>query len=379
MSSVIIYRDRLLPLSETFIQSQARQLSAFQAIYAGCRRVPGLDLRDKPVVVLKQGPVGRAEELIFKTTGWSPSLYSQLQQYRPVILHAHFGPDGTTALPLAQKLNIPLLVTFHGFDANLNEQAFLRSRWGRRYLRRRNALKQGASMFIAVSQFIAGKLLRQGFPQDKVQVHYIGVDTDHFRPEPATSRTETVLFVGRLVEKKGCEYLIRAMHPIQRAMPDVELVIIGDGPLRNSLELQAKSSLRRYRFLGSQSAGEVQKWMQTARVLCLPSIVAASGDAEGLPITLLEAQSSGLPVVAFSSAGIPEALKHNETGYLTPEKNSSLLSEHLASILLNQDTWQAFSLAGRERMRKMFDLKLQTAKLEKIYEGLVPRERLRAA
>ena len=379
MSSVIVYRDRLLPLSETFIQSQVQHLSAFQAIYAGCRRVPGLDLRGRPVIVLKRGPVGRAEEFLFKTTGWSPSLVSQLREYQPAILHAHFGPDGSTALPLAQKLHVPLLVTFHGFDANLHERALLSSRWGRRYLRRRSALKQGASKFIAVSQFIAEKLLRQGFPFDKIQVHYIGVDTDRFKPAPAASRTGTVLFVGRLVEKKGCEYLIRAMHPIQRAMPDVELVIIGDGPMRNALELQAKSSLRRYRFLGSQSSGEVQRWMQTARVLCLPSIVAASGDAEGLPITLLEAQASGLPVVAFASAGIPEALKHNETGYLTPEKNSSLLSEHLAAILLNHDAWQSFSSAGRERMKKMFDLKLQTAKLEKIYESVLARERLRAA
>jgi len=341
--------------------------------------VAGLNLTENPVVVLNDNALGPLEEVLFKTTGWSPGFVAQLKKYEPAILHAHFGPDGAAVMPLARQLNIPLLVTFHGFDANLSDQSFRDSRWGRRYLRHREALKREASKFIAVSQFIAEKLFAQGFPREKVQVHYIGVDTERFKPDPATPRTGQVLFVGRLVEKKGCEYLLRAMEPIQRVMPEVELVVVGEGPLRATLELQAKASLHRFRFVGAQSAREVQKWMQKASVLCLPSIVAASGDAEGLPITLLEAQASGLPVAAFASAGIPEALKQNETGFLAPEKNSVLLSEHLATLLQNDKLWKAFSLAAREHSKKTFDLKTQTAKLEKIYEGLLPDRQLQAA
>jgi glycosyltransferase involved in cell wall biosynthesis len=322
-------------------------------------------------VVLANGTLGRAQEILFKTTGWCPGLAAQLAKYEPVLLHAHFGPDGVTALPLARRLNIPLVVTFHGFDANLNDEAFRKSHWGRRYLRRRDALKRNTAGFIAVSEFILRRLLGQGFPQEKIRVHYIGVDTSGFQPEPTTARSKTVLFVGRLVEKKGCEYLIRAMEDLQRELPEAELVVIGSGPLLQSLERQAHSLLRRYRFLGTQSADNVRNWMRTASVLCVPSIVASSGDAEGLPISLMEAQSSGLPVVGFASAGIPEAVRHNETGYLAPEKDWRALSGYLAKLLQDRDLWIKFSLAGRERIKRMFDLKQQTAKLERIYEELI--------
>jgi colanic acid/amylovoran biosynthesis glycosyltransferase len=371
MPTVVIFRDRLLPFSETFIRSQVRSLSKFSAIYAGCRRVPGLELSANPVVVLANGALGRVEEILFKTAGWSPRMAARLGKYEPVILHAHFGPDGVTALPLARRLNIPLVVTFHGFDANLGDDAFSASRWGRRYLRRRGALKQNAAGFIAVSEFILRRLLEQGFPREKIRVHYIGVDTSGFQPEPTVARSKTVLFVGRLIEKKGCEYLIRAMEDIQREMPDAELVVVGDGPLLESLERQAQVRLRRYRFLGAQSADDVRKWMRSAAVLCVPSIVAASGDAEGLPISLMEAQSSGLPVVGFASAGIPEAISHDETGYLAHEKDWRALSGYLARLLQDRELWAKFSLAGRERIKKMFDLRSQTAKLERIYEELM--------
>jgi colanic acid/amylovoran biosynthesis glycosyltransferase len=371
MRSVIIFRDRLLSLSETFIRSQVSNLSRFSGVYAGCRRVPGLELTDNPIVVMANSAMGRAEELMLKATGRCRRLAARLEEYKPVVLHAHFGPDGATALPLARRLRIPLLVTFHGFDANLTDHSFQASRWGRRYLRRRDTLKHQSAGFLAASEFIAGKLLEQNFPEEKIRVHYIGVDTERFQSDEIFRQSMTVLFVGRLVEKKGCEYLIRAMESVQRELPDAKLVVIGSGPLQPQLESEAKLRLRQYRFLGSQSADEVRDWMRKATLLCVPSIVAASGDAEGLPITLMEAQSSGLPVVAFASAGIPEVLLHGENGFLAAEKDHTALSQQIAVLLQDRVLWKKFSIAGRERITKMFDLKRQTAKLETIYEDLV--------
>src|SRR5271166_312631 len=312
MPSVVIFRDRLLPLSETFIPSQVESLSKFRGVYAGCRRVPGLDLSASPSVVLGDEVLGWIEEFSLKRVGWAPRLIARLKEYQPVLLHAHFGTDSTMALPLARKLKIPMLVTFHGYDASLDDQAFKQLRWGRRYLRNRDTLKRDATGFLAVSKFIAQRLVAQGFAPEKTQVHYIGVDTAAFKPNPNIRRERTVLFVGRLVEKKGCEYLIRAMEPIQKEMPDVELLIIGDGPLRANLEQQARLSLRRYRFLGPQPADAVRKWMHSATVLCVPSVTAQNGDSEGFGMVFAEAQACGTPVASFMSGGIPEAVAHGE-------------------------------------------------------------------
>src|SRR5207248_8412698 len=118
------------------------------------------------------------------------------------------------------------------------------------YIRRRNDLELGASLFIAVSNFIRDELVRGQFPANKITVHYIGVDTEMFRSDPSVTREQIVLFTGRLAEKKGCEYLIRAMVDVESQLPRAELVIIGDGPLKPGLEQLAKRNLRRYRFLG---------------------------------------------------------------------------------------------------------------------------------
>src|SRR5260370_29828096 len=266
LPSVIIFRDALLPLSETFIRAQKECLSRFNGIYSGCRLVGGIDLWDRPAIVVNQSAFGRVEEVIFRSTGWAPRLAAKLKKYSPVLLHAHFGPDGATSLPLTRQMNIPLVVTFHGYDASLSSESFRESRWGRRYLRDRNILKREAAGFIAVSDFVAVKLRAQGFPAEKIQPHYIGVDTPKFTPDPKIKRDNTVLFVGRLVEKKGCELLIRAMESVQAQMPNAELVIIGDGPLRETLEQQAKASLCRLRFLAAAPQQSIGSWIDDARV-----------------------------------------------------------------------------------------------------------------
>ncbi|MGB9431102.1 MAG: glycosyltransferase [Candidatus Acidiferrum sp.] len=376
MPAVAVFREWLLPISETFIRAQVDALGKFDPIYVGCRRCEGLTTLRHPVVLMSPGLVGRAEKFLLRTTGLAPTLVSGLRKHNPTLLHAHFGPGGALAMPLARALKIPLLVTFHGHDATVTDETFRKDFSGRWYLKHRDSLKSGAALILAVSHFVKKKLLRQGFSPEKVHVHYIGVDTAVFKPQYRVPRERKVLFVGRLVEKKGCEYLIQAMESIQRAMPDVELVVVGDGPLRGSLEQLAKSMLRRYLFTGSQTAESIRDWMSRSMVLCTPSIVASSGDSEGFGMVFIEAQSSGLPVVSFSSGGVPEAARHGESGYLAPEKDWRALSNYIAKLLLDPNLWTSFSHAGRILVEKTFDLKVQTGKLERIYEEAILAKQL---
>jgi len=365
-----IFRDWLLPLSETFIKAQVDSLVDFDSVYVGCQRFDGLDISNRPIVVLRPGLLGQTEEVLLRLGGYAPTLKSGLNRHGISLLHAHFGPDGAMAMPLARSINVPLIVTFHGWDATTSDRVLRRSLFGRWYFSRRPRLIKTASAFVAVSRFIADRLLLQGFPEEKIQVHYIGVDTKKFALTELP-RTRTVLFVGRLVEKKGCEYLIRAMEPIQKAMPDVELVIVGDGPMRPALEQLAKSTLRNVKFTGSLQSDEIRERMGTASVFCAPSVVANSGEAEGFGIVFIEAQSSGLPVVSFRSGGIPEAVDHGNSGFLAPEKDWQALSQHISKLLTDRELWKSFSRAGRAWVEKNFDLQKQTAKLERIYEKTI--------
>jgi glycosyltransferase involved in cell wall biosynthesis len=371
--NILLFKDVLLGPSETFILEQAEALSRFRAFYVGARRVPGIDLpADRSFFINDGGRRGRCRELLFKAFDFlSAGQLARLARVEPALVHAHFGPAGVLALSLAGPLGLPLLVTFHGFDATWKDRLVPRSCYThRKYLARRSELMRRCSRILAVSEFIRGKVIEQGAPPDKVTVHYIGVDTDKFRPPPAAGRPPVVLFVGRLVEKKGCEYLIRAMPEVQRAVPGAELVIIGDGPLRAELEADARRRLARCRFLGAQPAQVVRDWLDRARVFSVPSITAESGDAEGFGIVFAEAQAMGVPVVSFRSGGIPEAVADGETGLLFEEKDSGGLAAGIGRLLADPGLWARMSEAGRARVVEKFDLKKQTRALEDIYGEL---------
>ncbi|MDA0867843.1 MAG: glycosyltransferase [Cyanobacteria bacterium] len=200
-----------------------------------------------------------------------------------------------------------------------------------------------------------------------IQVHYIGVDVDQFQADSGILRQPYILFVGRLVEKKGCEYLIRAMAQVQATLPDTELIIIGDGPLRGALEALAVKHLTRYRFEGQQPPNMVKEWMGRSRVLVAPSVTTPQGETEGLPIVILEAMAMGLPVVSSIHAGIPEAIVCGETGFLAAERDEQALSQHMLTLLQHPGLWQRFSTAGRQRVQATFNLETNTHKLEHLY------------
>jgi colanic acid/amylovoran biosynthesis glycosyltransferase len=366
----------LLSFSETFIRSQASAMKAFKPFYVGIRKIAGLELpAESSWIANHGGPAGLGHEMRFRFLGPSANCVTRLTSLRPKLIHAHFGADACEAIPLANALSLPLIATFHGYDATCSDQGLRQNRHGRTYLRNRHLLHKKASLFIAVSEYIAKRVKEQGIPSEKIRVHYIGVDVGYFRPADDSVRKRTVLFVGRLVEKKGCSFLLKAMSEVENALPDVDVVVIGDGPERENLEKQAQQSLRKYRFLGVQSPSAVKEWMQKASVLCVPSVTAANGDVEGLGMVFAEANACGLPVVTFASGGTEEAIAHGETGFLAPERDWRQLSEYLLLLFRNKDLLKQFSAAGRHRAMQRFDLQKQTAGLERIYEEVIASHR----
>jgi glycosyltransferase involved in cell wall biosynthesis len=154
-------------------------------------------------------------------------------------------------------------------------------------------------------------------------------------------------------------------------MPEVELVIIGDGPLGPTLKQLAKETLHRYRFLGVQPPESVQAWMNRAKVFCVPSVTATSGDSEGFGMVFAEAQAMGLPVVSCATGGIPEAVAHGETGFLVAERDWEGLAGYILLLLKKDGLWHRFSVAGQSRTRALFNLQKQTRVLEETYKQVL--------
>jgi glycosyltransferase involved in cell wall biosynthesis len=374
--SLFIYRDDLLAASETFILSQGESVGAFRAVYIGLKRVPGLEVPKDRCVLLATGHYKRLKAAHLKLFGATTSDITRMRALRPALIHAHFGMDAVNAMPVARSLGIPMVVTFHGWDATVRDHVFRRQSIALNlYVRRRPELARAATRVLCVSEFIRGQVLGKGFSPDRTIVHYTGIDLRKFASDSALERRPIVLFAGRLVEKKGCEYLIHAMEMVQSKVEDAELVVIGDGPLRKQLEHQAHSSLRSFRFVGRCSPAVVREWMSKASVFSTPSVVAESGDAEGFGMVFAEAQAMGLPVASFATGGIPEAVEHGVTGLLAPERDTDALANNIVTLLTDGSMWRRFSAAGQERVKRLFDLEKQTAKLEQIYDEVIREHR----
>ncbi len=368
--TAVIFRYELLPPSETFIDSQAAALKKFQPCYAGVQRAANsLPIPNEPIVLMRNGSIAeRVRRRLFLHTGWAPNFYRQLRRRQPALIHAHFGPDGAIALPLISELRVPLIVTLHGYDVTSSEESLSESFTGRLYLQRKQRLFKAASLFTCDSEFIRQRAIASGFPESKLRVHYIGVDRSLFVPRNEVGQRNVILFVGRLVEKKGCRFLIEAMDLVRRDGVEAKLVIIGDGPLRPSLEALAREKALSCQFLGLQPSQVVRDWLACSGVFCAPSVTAANGDSEGLGIVFTEAQAMGLPVVSFNSGGIPEVVRHGETGLLAPEGDREILAEYLLRYLTDETFWRASRRNAIAWIKRRFDLHRQTGELEDMYQ-----------
>ena len=352
----------------TFILSHAEALTRYEPVFAGAHRIGGLPLPQDRVVTANRGGVsGKAEEFLFRRFGLAGRISRSLGKFQPTVVHAHFGPSGPAALSIARALGIPLLVTYHGQDATITQEHARKSWRGREYLRGEARVIEGASVIIAVSDFIRSRLLDKGFPEEKVVTQRNGIDVDAFR-RGGSGRDPLALFVGRFVEKKGCEYLLRALGRLHAQGRGVKAVLVGDGPLRPSLERLAKESGANVEFTGFLPPEQVRAWIEKASVVVVPSVTAANGNSEGLPTVILEAQAMSTPVIATRHAGNAEGVVEGRSALLVDERDVEGLASALRFFLENPGTVEAFGSAGRTFVEANFSIGRQAAGLEQLYD-----------
>jgi colanic acid/amylovoran biosynthesis glycosyltransferase len=180
--------------------------------------------------------------------------------------------------------------------------------------------------------------------------------------------------VGRLVAKKGPDDLARAFARLCCHRSDVQLRIVGDGPMRADVEaILDESGVRdRAQFLGLLEPKAVAAEMERAHVFCLPCRVGPDGDSEGIPNSLKEAMASGLPVVSTDHAGIPELVEDGVSGYLAPEHDVGALTDILEHLLREPERWEAMGRAGRSKVEAEFSVGTVARQLEsEVYRPLL--------
>jgi len=357
-----------LPPYEAYIADQLKALRRYEPLILTCNAPLATGLPAEAVRSLSDlNPLACAlNRLAFGVAGTYPYLESQLRREGCRLIHAQSGLEGLYGVRLKVWSRLPLVTTFHGSDA---------TRLPRRNRRLYERLFAEGDLFLASAEAVRKQLLSLGCPEGRLRVHHPGVDVEQIPFHERRLRKGSpvnVLLVGRMVERKGIPYALQAFANASRYHRRVSLTLIGDGPERLAVErLLRELNLAGVRLLGEQPRDVVLSAMQNAHVLILPSISSANGDSEGIPITLIEALASGLPVVATWHSGIPDLVADGRSGYLVSERDSHALAERLRHLIEHPELWGSFGRAGRAIVEQGFNLRQQTAALEDYYDELL--------
>jgi glycosyltransferase involved in cell wall biosynthesis len=373
---VAIFRQNLFRISEPFITQQAGQLRRYRPFYVGRMRFGDAPQGSQSLALNDKRAWHTLPGIALQTLTRNPAPYEKLlAREKPVLIHAHFGIDGVYALPIARRLGIPLITTFHGFDATMSTAAFFASPAWANYPLFRHRLAREGSLFLCVSSFIRQKILAMGFPEERSFVHYTGVDVRAIQPRAPDEERPIILHVARLVEMKGTRYLIAAFSAVSKDHPEAELVIIGDGPLRRSLQALARALgvAAKIRFLGALPQRQALAWMRKASMLVLPSIRTGTGRVEGLGMVLLEAAATGVPVVASSVGGIPEGVVDGQTGLLVAERDAGALAGAITALLGSPSLRSRMGQQARRFVETQFDAAALDETLEDYYDSVLAR------
>ncbi len=273
-----------------------------------------------------------------------------------------YGPSGVEIMKIANKLKIPLIVHFHGYDAYRED---ILSSYGKRY----KELFSFASEIIAVSEHMKLQLSKLGCPENKLHKLCYGIDTTIFRLNETKTPSPTFIACGRFVEKKGPTLTIRAFEKVVAKEPNAKLVMIGDGELLQTCKdlAIALGINENVEFKGALSQEQIASEFRNALAFVQHSITTKTNDSEGTPLVILEAMSSGLAVISTLHGGIPDVVS-NETGLLVKEGDVDTMAEKMLFLISNPDEAIAMGTKAAKVVAEKYSLELYIENLWHIIE-----------
>ncbi|MGJ5828212.1 glycosyltransferase [Streptomyces ossamyceticus] len=360
------YSEWVLPRSETFVAHQLRAMSGIETALFGVDHVPGMEVPGRTFVLGRDRTLGSAEALVWKSVRRAPRLESAVRAFRPDLLIAHHLQNAWRVARLAEGGGIPLAAMCHGSDLlSIGGTVPPGSRGMRQLAANWSRLLETVQLFLPVSRFLGERLVRAGAAPSRVAVHHLGVPIPDGADLGSAADRSGVLFVGRLVENKGCDLLLRAVDTLAQSRR-VEVTVVGDGPQRAGLQRQADRLPPGavVRFLGGGLPHRtVLELMKRHRVVCMPSVEISTGVSEGLGLVACEAAAHGRPAVVFDTGGLPETVVHGTTGLVVPQRDVRRLAEALDTVLTDDSIAHDMGLAARSMAVDRFDLLVQGARL----------------
>ena len=283
------------------------------------------------------------------------------------VVHSHhaFTPTPLLALAYARNADVPSVLTNHSipgraYDGTMGDILSSALYPLRQYLNL-------ADHIVAVSQAAADFM---SLLVDYVPISVIpnGVDCELFKPRPDVKRSgRRILYVSRLVNRKGPHVLIRAFKRVVGEIPDADLVIVGDGYLGSALRMMTYDLglVDSVKFLGDISSERLARIYASSDIFVLPSL-----HAESFGMVLLEAMASEVPVVASETGGVPEVVKDGDEGILVKPGDEEQLAQAILELLRSEERRSQMAKAGRRKVLARYDWRIVGEEMLKLYNSL---------
>ena len=299
-----------------------------------------------------------------------------LRKKRIDLIHAHWSlPQGFLGILAGHLLKVPCITTLHGSDVfGLRHPIF---RLPNKFVIRH------ADICTANSRATAQKALQMTACRN-LMIIPMGVDLNDFKKSTEVGDLkkklrldgEVILSVGRLIDLKGTDYLIKALPKVLLRFPQTKALIIGSGPQKSYLlnlakELHIKDSVV---FIGQIPHSQMAKYYSLADVFVLPSITSKMGETEGFGVVLLEAMACGLPVIGSDTGGIPDIIKDGETGLLFRQKDSPDLANQIIRLLTDEDLRKKMVANARDLIETQFSWEIVAERFMEVYCGVIKND-----
>jgi colanic acid/amylovoran biosynthesis glycosyltransferase len=258
-----------------------------------------------------------------------------------------------------------LITSFRGYDISWYLKKFGKNVYQKLFI-------QG-DFFLTNCHYFRNRIIQLGCNPNKIIIHGSGVDWQRFRYRQRYRHPHQkikLITVGRLIEKKGIEYAIKAVYHVSQKHPNLEYLIIGDGEqkeylhnLINQLKISDKVHL-----IGWKTQAEVIEHLDKSHIFIAPSITAKDGNQDAPVNTLKEAMLMGLPVIGTNHGGIPELIEDRVSGLIVPERNESAIAQSLEYLISHPEIWFSMGKAGCEFVKKNYDIEKLNDELIEIYQ-----------
>ena len=283
------------------------------------------------------------------------------------VLHIYFGHIAVHLLPLIRAWNKPSIVSFHGADVmvDMDKPA---------YRSATREMLEAVKLVLVRSESLRRAVVDLGCDEKKIKLQRTGIPLDEFpfrqRSFPQNGEWRLVQ-ACRLIEKKGLAVALHAFATFLGQHPSSTLTIAGEGPLLDELQdlTRVLKIDQRVSFTGFISQAKLRDIFYASHIFLHPSETGPDGNQEGIPNSMLEAMSSGLPIFATQHGGIPEAIENSVSGVLVPERDAEKLAGALLNAAENRDFLLGIARRGAEVVGEKFDLLVQTRRLEEVYLG----------